>query len=273
MISALAYWRTRARVQRPPASRRTLITRSDVVSRGAVVGLPALDASWFDAEGRPIAVIVALAIIAVVSLIVAAAAHGREHPRTRSEHDEADLFTTTPLPMSQEELARMRREAKEARRRVSEPGRLPRWVKLGSVLVACGFTYIAAQRLRVESTETAGVESSTMSEARAADGPAELVDDSPESLDLAPDSAPFSFRAREFVAMDGGCTGRLEVTKGAPAPLTLTARVHDDRGQLIGTARARVETLQPGDVVDFRFRRTACDRIGAWDVRGDRRTP
>jgi len=251
-----------------------LITRSDVVSRGAVVALPALDASWFDSGGRPIALIVALAIIAVVSLIVAAAAHSREHPRTRSAHDESDLFTTTPLPMSQEELARMRKEAKEARRRVSEPGRLPRWLQLGSVLVACGFTYIAAQRLRMdESTEAGGVESSTVTEARAADGPAEAVGDSPESLDQAPDSAPFSFRAREFVAMNGGCTGWLEVTKGAPAPLTLTARVHDDRGQLIGTAHARVETLQPGDVVEFRFRRTACDRIGAWDVRGDRRTP
>jgi hypothetical protein len=152
---------------------------------------------------------------------------------------------------------------------------LPRWVQLGTLFVACGITYAAAQQLRTnEPTGTPDASPHAGRAPRAADGSAEPVDDSPESLDLTPDSvAPFRFRAREFAAANGGCTGRLEVTKGAPAAWTLTARVHDERGQLIDTARARVNALNTGDVVEFRFRRTSCDRIGAWDVRGDRRTP
>ena len=67
--------------------------------------------------------------------------------------------------------------------------------------------------------------------------------------------------------------GRLEVTKGESSSWSLTARVHDDHGQLLDSARTRVSTLRKGDVVEFRFARAACDRIGAWDVRGDRRTP
>ena len=168
----------------------------------------------------------------------------------------------------------MKKELKDAQRRASEPGRLPRWVQLTTLFIACGVTFAAAQRLRTDKkARTPDAQSTAVRDARA-DGPAELVDDSPEGLDLTPYSAaPFSFRAREFAAANGGCTGRLEVTKGAPSAWTLTARVHDERGQLIDTARARVDALNPGDVVEFRFRRTSCDRIGAWDVRGDQRTP
>ena len=220
--------------------------------------------------------IVGLAIIAVVSLIVAAAAHGREHRKaTRSSHDDADLFTTTPLPMPKEELARMRKETREAQRRVSEPGRLPRWVQLATLSVACGITFVVAQRLRSkDETRTPEAPSTVERDAPAADGPAEPVDDSPEGFSLTPNAAaPFRFRAREFAAANGGCVGRLEVTRGAPSAWTLTARVHDARGQLIDTARARVETLTAGDVVEFRFRRASCDRIGAWDVQGDQPAP
>src|SRR6185295_11728048 len=99
--------------------------------------------------------------------------------------------------------------------------------------------------------------------------------DSPEDLDLAPDSSPaFAFRARDWVARTGGgCAGRLEVTKGAPSAWSLTARVHDGKGQLIDTARTRVSQLREGEVVEFSFPRADCDRIGAWDVRGARHTP
>lgn len=251
-----------------------MITQFDVVSRGAVVALPALDASWFDSGGRPIALIAVLAIIAVVSLIVAAAAHTRQHrSRTRSQHNESELFTATPLPMATEELARMRDEAREDRRRASEPPGLPRWVQVGTLIVACAITYAAAQRLRTDESPTARTPASTgASDLRVADGPGKPADESPANLDLAPDSSPpFAFRAREFVAMSGGCTGRLEVTKGARAAWTLTARVHDDRGQLLDSAPARVDVLRSGDVLEFRFRRTSCDRIGAWDVQGIRR--
>jgi hypothetical protein len=101
----------------------------------------------------------------------------------------------------------------------------------------------------------------------------DVADDSPEDLDLSPDSAPpFSFRVRDWVPRgEGGCAGRLEVTKGEPSAWSLTARVHDGQGQLIDTARASVSGLQEGQVVEFSFPRADCDRIGAWDVRGARR--
>jgi hypothetical protein len=60
------------------------------------------------------------------------------------------------------------------------------------------------------------------------------------------------------------------VTKGEANAWNLTARVHDSQGQMIDSARTRVASLRQGDVVEFRFARATCDRIGAWDVRGDR---
>jgi hypothetical protein len=101
-----------------------------------------------------------------------------------------------------------------------------------------------------------------------------VPEDSPEDLDLSPDSSPaFAFQARDWVDRPGGgCAGRLEVTKGEPNAWSLTARVHDGRGQLIDTARARVASLRAGEVVEFSFPRADCDRIGAWDVRGARRS-
>ena len=59
--------------------------------------------------------------------------------------------------------------------------------------------------------------------------------------------------------------------EGESSAWNLTARVHDGRGQVLDSARTRVGTLRQGDVVEFNFARADCDRIGAWDVRGDRR--
>jgi hypothetical protein len=103
----------------------------------------------------------------------------------------------------------------------------------------------------------------------AADRVRDDTSDSPEDLDLTPDSAPsFAFRVRDWVASNGGCAGLLEVTKGEPRPWNLTARIHDGQGQLMDTARARVTSLNEGEVVKFNFPTVDCERIGAWEVRG-----
>ena len=246
-----------------------MIKRSDVVSRGAVVALPALDTSWFNVGDGSVVLIVGLAIVAVVALMVAAAAYSgdpRHKPRAAAE-DDSEIFTTTPLPMPKEELARMH---KESRHHAFVPFRLPGWVQLGSVIVALGITYIAASRLRASDTPKDA--DTTAARAGAGDDRAPTEDDSPESLDLHPAaSIPFSFRVKEFVALDEGCVGHLEVTRGADTALNLTARVHDDRGQLIDSARMPVQSLREGQVVEFRFPRASCDRIGAWDVSGEDR--
>jgi hypothetical protein len=249
-----------------------LRTRLDVVSVGAVVTLPAYD-TWFDPADSPVVLIVALGIIAVVALMVAAAAYSGD-PRRRSrtaDEDDSEIFTTTPLPVPKEELARMRQEARQ-RRHALAPRRLPHWVQLGSVAVAVGITFIAAQRLRTD--ETAKGDEAAVADARSRADNVEPDDGSPESLDLAPTSGPpFQFRSRDFVAASSGCTGRLEVSRGAAGAWNLTARAHDDRGQLIDSAFARVGTLREGEVVEFRFPRASCDRIGAWDVSGSPRDP
>ena len=247
-------------------------TRSDVVSVGAVVTLPAVD-TWFDPANSPIVLIVALGIIAVVALMVAAAAYsGDARRRSRQgDEDDSEIFTTTPLPMPTEELARMRQEARQ-RRHALAPRRLPPWVQLGSVAVALGITIIAAQRLRTD--EPAKDDQPVVGDAPRSVDRADADDGSPASLDLAPTSgAPFQFRSRDFIAAATGCTGRLEASNGAPGAWNLTARAHDERGQLIDSAFARVGNLREGDVVEFRFPRASCERIGAWDVSGSRRDP
>jgi hypothetical protein len=257
-----------------PAIPHPLITRPDVVFPGAVAALAALDANWLDAGDSPTVLIVALAVIALVALMVAAAAYSsdpRRRPRQSAE-DDSEIFTTTPLPMPKEELARMRQDARH-RRMEFAPRRLPPWLQLGSVVVAIGITFIVAQRLRTD--EAARAESdSAAADTRNASDRTDPDDESPESLDFSPASGPpFLFRHREWIAANSGCTGRLEVAKGAPAAWNLTARVHDNRGQLLDTAVARVGELREGEIVEFRFRRASCDDIGAWDVSGARRTP
>jgi hypothetical protein len=249
-----------------------LRTRPDVVSVGAVVTLPAVD-TWFDPANSPIVLIVALGIIAVVALMVAAAAYsGDARRRSRQgDDDDSEIFTTTPLPMPTEELARMRQEARQ-RRHALAPRRLPPWVQLGSVAVALGITFIAAQRLRTDEPAKDG--QPVVTDAGRSVDRADADDGSPASLDLAPTSGPpFQFRSRDFIAAATGCTGRLEVSKGAPGAWNLTARAHDERGQLIDSAFARVGNLREGEVVEFRFPRASCERIGAWDVSGARRDP
>jgi len=215
----------------------------------------------------PLVLIVGLAIVAVIALMVAAAAHNSDaRHKGRQSAEDSEIFTTTPLPMPEEELARMQKEA--APHHAFVAFRLPGWVQTGVVIVALGVTYIAADRLRAperpENPDTTAGPS-----APSGHDQADSDDDSPESLDLHPASSiPFSFRAKDFVASDGGCAGHLEVTRGADTALNLTARVHDDRGQLIDTARKRVQSLREGQVVEFLFQRTSCERIGAWDVSG-----
>ena len=242
--------------------------RSDVVSRGVVVALPALDTSWLNLGDSPVVLIVGLAIVVVIALMVAAAAYSSDprHKTRSSVEDDSELFTTTPLPMPKEELARM---GSESPHHAFAPLRLPRWVQLGSVMVALGITYVAAERLRSDNGAKNTPPRDSPVQTRVTPEP---EDDSPESLDLEPPSAgEFAFRVKEFVATDGGCAGHLEVTKGADTALNLTARVHDDRGHLIDSARMRVQSLREGQVVEFHFPRASCERIGAWDVSGRER--
>lgn len=221
--------------------------------------------------GRQFVILAVFAGVAVVALLVAGAAYLNDHRRRPGRGgDEEELFTSTPLPVPKEELARMARETPHyAFRSLS----IPRWVQAGSLLVALVMTLAVADRVRPNNALARGRVESGQGDGVA---PArDVAEESPEDLDLSPDSSPaFAFQARDWVDQPGGgCAGRLEVTKGEPNAWSLTARVHDGRGQLIDTARARVPSLREGEVVEFSFPRADCDRIGAWDVRGARRSP
>lgn len=247
-----------------------MILRTDGRLGGAAALLPVLDSGWLDHGGtRSILLLVGLATVAIVALLIAAAAHRHnESRRSRTSIDDEELFTTTPLPMPTEELARL---AKNPPPHAYSSFRLPRWVQLGSLFVALGFTWYVAERIRPNTGNTGSSRDGGRMLIGAADRSRDDTTDSPEDLDLSPGSAPpFSFRARDWVASGAGCEGRLEVTKGEANAWDLTARVHDSQGQMIDSARTRVASLRQGDVVEFRFARAACDRIGAWDVRGDR---
>jgi hypothetical protein len=252
-----------------------VINRFDARLRGAAVALPVIDSGWFEQNGsvRSIALLVGLAGIAILALLVAGAAHRHDQrSRSRKAGRDDELFTTTPLPVPEEELARL---AKGSPHHAHTSLKLPRWVQIGSLLAALGITWMVSQRIQpnqrgkivsAELARSTGVQAGTADRARGE------ASDSPEDLDLLPDSAPpFSFRANDWVASGTGCAGRLEVTRGEPSAWNLTARVHDGQGQFLDSARTRVATLRPGDVVEFTFARANCDRIGAWDVRGDRR--
>ena len=239
--------------------------------------LPTFDAQWFGQGGtlRPIVMLIGLAALAILALLIASAAHRRgQHEGARRSGDE-QLFTTTPLPLAKEELARLRRQPSP--QQAFSGLRLPRWLQVGSLAIALGITWVVSQRIGPNGERRSSVDDSVRVRGvrvGAADRARGDATDSPEDLDLSPDSAPaFSFRAQDWVARDGGCAGMLEVTKGESNSWSLTARVHDDQGQLLDSARTRVAELRKGDVVEFRFARAACDRIGAWDVRGDRRSP
>jgi len=245
-----------------------LAYRTDAFARGAIAVLPALNSGWVDGRARPIALLVGFAIVAMLALLVASAALVKDQRhRRRNTIDDEELFTTTPLPVSKEELARMRRPSPHTFSGV----KLPRWLQVGSILTALVITYAVAQRIQpADGRKGTSISRQSVLRVEAADRtPRGDAADSPEDLDLTPASAPaFAFRVREWVANNGGCTGLLEVTKGEPRSWYLTARVHDGQGQLMDTAHARVSSLTAGEVVEFRFPRVDCDSIGAWEVRG-----
>ena len=248
-----------------------LVHHSDA-GLGATVLLP-FDSEWLVQSGslRPIALLVGLAALAILALLIASTAR-QIGQRQRARHDGDDeLFTAPPLPMPSEHLARLKRESTPPY--AFSTLKLPRWLQVGSLVVALGMTWMVYERIRPGNGQAASAtaQGSDFS-AGAADRARDDMADSPEDLNPSPDSAPrFSFRAQDWVALKGGCAGRLEVTRGEPNSWSLTARVHDDQGQLIDSARKRVASLRKGDVVEFRFARATCERIGAWDVRGARR--
>jgi len=230
--------------------------------------LPTFDSAWLSqsAAVRPIALLVGLAAVAILALLTASAAH-RHGQRPRSRRDE-ELFTTPPLPMSGE--ARLRRESSP--HHAFSALKLPRWLQVGSLVVAMGITWMVSERLRPANERSNRGEGTARDSDVIAAGEGREPGDgqpSPEDAELPQAAAaPFAFRVQAWVPSGSGCAGRLEVTKGAPSPWTLTARVHDDQGRLLDSARTRVASLQPRDVVEFRFTRASCARIGAWDVRG-----
>ena len=76
-----------------------------------MVVLPALDSRWLEGPARPIALVVGFAIIAIIALFVASAAMLKgQRQRGSNALDDEELFTTTPLPMAKEELARLKRQ-------------------------------------------------------------------------------------------------------------------------------------------------------------------
>ena len=230
--------------------------------------MPSLDSAWLGGStpDRQVVIVIVLAVIAVTALLVAGSAYLRDQRERARFSGEERLFTTTPIPMARDEQARFARESlpHDAFRSL----RIPRWVQVGSLLVALVITWSVAQRV----SPTSGLSVAAKKGSSAASS-SDLTEASPEDLNNpAADEGPtFAFRARDWVTRrGGGCEGQLVVTRGEPSAWALTARVHDDEGQLIDTAHARVTTLRVGDVVEFNFPRADCDRIGAWDVRGDR---
>lgn len=254
---------------RASGSSRAIVTlhkRSEALARGAIVALPSFGSAWFggSAPNRQVVIVIVLAVIAVTALLVAGSAYLRDQrQRSRASGDE-QLFTTTPLPMTREQLARLARE--RSPHDAFSGLRIPRWVQVGSLVVALVVTWSVARRVAPDSRLPLTAREGTPAAASASD----LTEASPEDVD-AGEGPAFAFQARDWVTRrGGGCEGQLVVTRGEPSAWTLTARVHDDEGQLIDTAHTRVSALRVGDVVDFSFPRADCDRIGAWDVRGDR---
>jgi len=251
-----------------PRSTLPLHNRSEAFARSAIVVLPSFDPAWFGTSGpgRQVVIVVALAVIAITALLVAGAAYLRDQRHRGRRVDGDEMFTSMPLSVPRSNLGR---HAHDSPHHDFTVLRIPRWVQAGSLLVALVITWGVAQRFQPNGRTSAAAEER---QARASASSVEVGDGLPEDLSLTPDSdASFAFQARDWVARrGGGCEGRLVVTKGETSAWSLTARVHDEEGQLIDTARARVSALRVGDVVEFSFPRADCDRIGAWDVRGAR---
>src|SRR5688572_23666446 len=109
--------------------------------------LPAFDPEWFGQGGtvRPIVLLIGFAALAILALLIASAAHRRgQHHRTRGSNDD-QLFTATPLPLSNAEIARLRRQPSP--QQAFSGLRLPRWLQVGSLAVALGMTWMVSQRI------------------------------------------------------------------------------------------------------------------------------
>jgi hypothetical protein len=232
------------------------------VRRAAAARLSGFEMPWQDAsdENRTLIALAGLVAIALLALLVAAAAHrSRRRPRRRGSARE-----TTPLtyrdPLSPE-VPGTAREGEIAPELVYDTPRLPRWVQLGSIVVALGLTWTVAQRLRPASDRASDEPQRTTPSVASADSAR------PEASSST--GVPFAFRARAWTDEGAGCRSALEVTEGSSAPYELTLDVHDHGGRLLGRATARVAMLRPGETVEFRLRDVACDRIAAWEVRGE----
>src|SRR5215207_7940098 len=118
--------------------------RSDALFSVAVA-LPRFDAEWFtrSTSARPVARLVGLAGVAIIALLVASAAH-RRNQRARSRGtDDHELFTATPLPMPREHG----RQGYLASQQAFGGLRLPRWLQVGSLVIALAMTWVVSQRI------------------------------------------------------------------------------------------------------------------------------
>ena len=124
----------------PPPLCSPLHNRSKAITRGAALVVPALESGWFmpDGAARQVVIVVTLAAIAIVALLVAGIAYLNDQRRASRRRGDADqLFTTTPLPMPREEMAR---QARGSEHHAFTSLRIPRWVQAGSLLVALAIT-------------------------------------------------------------------------------------------------------------------------------------
>ena len=64
----------------------------------------------------------------------------------------------------------------------------------------------------------------------------------------------------------GDCIGTFEVTRGAGTRADFVAFVMDKSGAVIARDTQTVKAAVRGLLVDFRFRRTGCDRIDDWQM-------
>ena len=64
----------------------------------------------------------------------------------------------------------------------------------------------------------------------------------------------------------GDCIGTFEVKRGGGTRAQFVAFVMDTSGAIIARDSGAVDSALPGVLVDFRFRRVACDRIYDWQL-------
>jgi hypothetical protein len=62
------------------------------------------------------------------------------------------------------------------------------------------------------------------------------------------------------------CIGTFEVTRGGGTPAQFVAFVMDTTGAIIARDSGSVDSAMPGVLIDFRFRRVACERVYDWQL-------